>query len=98
VVISRHWHGKHISAQGYTDSAVEDTVFFAAIARQRHSKLDFTAANQHATIEEPLKMVFSLQPVTRLYVEDQQPVSLWLQISSGSLWLTTLSPLLTAVT
>jgi hypothetical protein len=98
VVISRHWHSKRISPQGYTDSTAEDTVFFAAIARQRHSKLVFTAANQGATIEEALQMVFSLHPVPRLYDKDQQPVNLWLQIGSGSLWLTTLSPLLTAAT
>jgi hypothetical protein len=72
VIISRHWHGKHISAQRYTETTVEDTVLFAAIARQRHGKLVFTAANQCATLEDPLKIMFSLQPVPRL----QQPVNL----------------------
>jgi hypothetical protein len=42
-----------------------------AIAKQWHGKHVSTAVNQHATIEELLEAVFSMQSVPRLYSEDQ---------------------------
>jgi hypothetical protein len=33
VVISRQWHGKHISAATDTDTTIENMVFYAAVVR-----------------------------------------------------------------
>jgi hypothetical protein len=64
-------------------------VFYVTVARQQLSKCISAAMNQHATIEELLEVVFSMQSLPRLYNEDQQQLqfSHELQVSSGSSWL-----------
>jgi ribosome-interacting GTPase 1 len=42
-----------------------------AVARQRHFKYLFAAANKHAAIEKLLEAVFSVSPVPRLYNKEQ---------------------------
>jgi hypothetical protein len=43
-----------------------------AVARQRRGKHFSAAKNQHATIEELLKAMFSMRSVRRLYSEAQR--------------------------
>jgi ribosome-interacting GTPase 1 len=42
----------------------------AATVRQHHDKYVSTAMNQHATVEELLEAVFSVQSLLRLYNEN----------------------------